>query len=101
MSKHRYVAVTTGSGQTLEDAILPHHTAAYRPTRWYTRNPHDADDIVQDASLRALRYFETFAGGNARAWFLRIVRNTCIDWRSRRGRAPVDPFDEQEHSGER
>jgi len=99
MSERRH-AVVTVAGQNFEQAILPHLEAAYRLARWHTRNPHDADDVVQEASLRALRYFGTFAGGNARAWFLRIVRNACIDWRGRRGRAAIDPFDEQEHSSE-
>jgi RNA polymerase sigma-70 factor (ECF subfamily) len=100
MSEHRHAVVTAVAGQSFEQAILPHLEAAYRLARWHTRNPHDADDVVQEASLRALRYFGTFTGGNARAWFLRIVRNACIDWRGRRGRAAIDPFDEQEHSGE-
>jgi len=98
MSEHRHAVVTAVAGQSFEQAILPHLEAAYRLARWHTRNPHDADDVVQEASLRALRYFGTFTGGNARAWFLRIVRNACIDWRGRRGRAAIDPFDEQEHS---
>jgi RNA polymerase sigma-70 factor (ECF subfamily) len=61
------------------------------------RNDHDAEDVVQDASLRALRYFGTFTGGNGRAWFLRIVRNTCY---AKRGRQPLksDLFDEEHHS---
>ncbi len=55
---------------------------------------------MQEASLRAFRYFRTFAGGNGRAWFLRIVRNTSTSWRSRSLQAATDPFDEEEHSGE-
>ena len=85
--------------RSFEQVVLPHLEAAYRLARWHTRNAHDAEDVVQEASLRALRYFETFGGGNARAWFLRIVRNACADWRGRRLRAAADEFDEQEHSG--
>jgi RNA polymerase sigma-70 factor (ECF subfamily) len=55
---------------------------------------------VQEASLRALRYFETFDGGDGRAWFLRIVRNTCYGWRSH-PYAPTDSFDEEQHSSAR
>jgi RNA polymerase sigma-70 factor (ECF subfamily) len=62
------------------------------------RNQHDAEDAVQEASLRALRYFRTFSGGNARAWFLRIVRNTCCGWQIAGVHAPSDPFDEEQHS---
>jgi RNA polymerase sigma-70 factor (ECF subfamily) len=84
--------------RTFEQVVLPHLPAAYRLARRYMRNPHDAEDVVQEASLRALRYFGTFAGGSAKAWFLRIVRNACSDWRGRQARA-ADVFDEQEHSG--
>jgi RNA polymerase sigma-70 factor (ECF subfamily) len=63
-------------------------------------NEHDAEDVMQEASLRAFRYFRTFTGGNARAWFLRIVHNTCCASRSRRVQPPTDLFDEEHHSGE-
>jgi RNA polymerase sigma factor (sigma-70 family) len=52
---------------------------------------------VQEASLRAFRYFRTFTGGDGRAWFLRIVRNTCAGWRGRRVNGLTDPFDEEQH----
>ena len=60
-------------------------------------NESDAEDVVQEASLRAFRYFRTFTGGDARAWFLRIVRNICRDWRRHTTRALTDAFDEQRH----
>ena len=82
---------------TFEEAVLPHLDAAYRLARWLMRNEHDADDVVQEASLRAFRYFRTFVGGDSRAWFLRIVRNTCSSWQRRRLKAPTDPFDEEDH----
>jgi RNA polymerase sigma-70 factor (ECF subfamily) len=78
--------------------VLPHLDAAYRLAKWLTRNDHDAEDVLQEASLRAFRYFRTFAGGNGRAWFLTIIRNTCRDWRVRNSGAPTDPFDEEQHS---
>jgi RNA polymerase sigma-70 factor (ECF subfamily) len=62
------------------------------------RNEHDAEDVVQETSLRALRYFHTFSGGNGRAWFLRIVRNTCRGWRVGGVHARTDPFDETQHN---
>jgi RNA polymerase sigma-70 factor (ECF subfamily) len=62
--------------ESFDEVVLPHLDAAYRLARWLMRNEHDAEDAVQEASLRALRYFRTFSGGNARAWFHRIVRNT-------------------------
>ena len=82
---------------TFDTVVLPHLDAGYRLARWLMRNDHDAEDAVQEASLRALRYFRTFTGGNGRAWFLRIVRNTCHDWRGRRQQM-TDPFDEERHS---
>jgi RNA polymerase sigma-70 factor, ECF subfamily len=88
-------------GATFDDVVLPHLDAAYRLARWLTRNEDDAEDVVQEAALRALRYFQTFAGGNGRAWFLRIVRNTCWGRRHQHVEAPTDTFDEEQHSGAR
>lgn len=65
------------------------------------RNEHDAEDVVQEASLRAFRYFRTFSGGDGRAWLLRIVRNTCAGWRGHRFEAFTDPFDEEQHGSAR
>ena len=62
------------------------------------RNEQDAEDVVQEASLRAFRYFRTFTGGNGRAWFLTIVHNACCGWRGRKGSARTDSFDEEQHS---
>jgi RNA polymerase sigma-70 factor (ECF subfamily) len=62
-----------------EAQALPHLDAAYNLARWLSRSPADADDIVQDAMLRAFRAFDGFAGGDIKAWLLTIVRN-C--WRS-------------------
>jgi RNA polymerase sigma-70 factor, ECF subfamily len=81
-----------------DEVVLPHLDAAYRLARWLLRNEHDAEDVVQDASLRALRYFRTFNGGNGRAWFLKIVRNACWGWRRRNSQASAEPFDEEQHS---
>jgi RNA polymerase sigma-70 factor, ECF subfamily len=85
-------------GHSFEEVVLPHLDAAYRLARWLMRNHPDTDDVVQEASLRAFRYFRTFTGGNGRAWFLRIVRNTCHGWRARSFQAITDPFDEEQHS---
>ena len=85
--------------ESFDDVVLPHLDAAYRLARWLMRNEHDAEDVVQEASLRALRYFRTFTGGNGRAWFFRIVRNTCRDWHARPLQACTEPFDEGQHNG--
>jgi RNA polymerase sigma-70 factor (ECF subfamily) len=60
-----------------EQAVLPHLDAAYNLARWLTRNKQDAEDVVQEACLRAFRFFLSFHGGDARAWLMKIVRNTC------------------------
>ena len=66
--------------------MLPHLAAAYNLARWLTRNGPDAEDLVQDAYLRALNGFEGFRGGDGRAWLLRIVRNTlCVATENRAG----------------
>jgi RNA polymerase sigma-70 factor, ECF subfamily len=63
-----------------ERAILPHLDAAYNLARWLMRNEQDAQDIAQEAYLRAFRFFPGFRGGDPRAWLLKIVRNTCYTW---------------------
>ena len=90
-------ATTPVLGESFDDVVLPHLDVAYRLARWLMRNEQDAQDVVQEASLRAFRYFRTFTGGDGRAWFLRIVRNTCSGWRGRRFEALTDPFDERQH----
>jgi len=66
--------------ERFEEAMLPHLAAAYNLARWLTRNGADAEDLVQDAYLRALKAFGGFRSDNGRAWLLRIVRNTCYTW---------------------
>jgi len=63
-----------------EDTFLPHFDAAYNLARWLTRDPSDAEDVVQEAFLRAFKFFDGFHGGDSKAWILRIVRNTCYSW---------------------
>ena len=87
-----------GSEESFDTVVLPHLDAARRLARWLMRDEHDAEDAVQEASLRAFRYFRTFDGGDGRAWFLRIVRNTCYGWRRHGSRVPTDLFDEEQHS---
>jgi len=86
------------AGDSFDNVVLPHLDAACRLARHLMRNQHDAEDAVQEASLRAFRYFRTFSGGNGRAWFLRIVRNTCHGWRGHSVRVATESFDEAQHS---
>jgi RNA polymerase sigma-70 factor (ECF subfamily) len=67
-----------------EEAVMPHLDAAYNLARWLMRNEHDAQDMVQEAYLRAFRFFGGFHGTDARAWLLTIVRNTCYTWLKRK-----------------
>jgi RNA polymerase sigma-70 factor (ECF subfamily) len=60
--------------------VLPHLDAAYNLARWLAGNDHDAEDITQDACVRALRFVGGFRGGNSRSWLLTIVRNTAFTW---------------------
>ena len=78
---------STTKAMNFEEAVMPHMDAAYNLARWLTRNDADAQDMVQEAYLRALRFFSGFRGADARAWLLTIVRNTCYTW-LRRNRSP-------------
>jgi RNA polymerase sigma-70 factor (ECF subfamily) len=90
---------TQPPSSAFDQVVLPHLDAAYNLARWLTRNGHDAEDVVQEAFLRALRFFNGFHGGNARAWLLAIVRNTCYDWlRRHRPSETSASFDEEVHS---
>jgi RNA polymerase sigma-70 factor (ECF subfamily) len=73
-----------------EELVLPHLDAAYNLARWLTRDANDAEDVVQDACLRALRYVKSLNGGSARAWFLTIVRHAFYDWCRRNRSGPVE-----------
>ena len=76
-----------------EKVVLPHLDAAYALARWLTRNDADAADVVQEAVLRAFRYFDTYREGDAKSWLLRIVRRTCYSWLERNRPADVVPLE--------
>ena len=76
-----------------EKTVLPHLDAAYNLARWLTRNEHDAEDIVQEAYLRAFRFFDGFRGGDGRSWLLAVVRNTTLTWLRREKTALQVSFD--------
>lgn len=78
--------------------VLPHLDAAYNLARWLTRDDHNAEDVLQESCLRAYQYFNGFRGGNAKSWFLTIVRNTCFSWLEKnRASGSTTAFDEQTH----
>ena len=72
-----------------EELVLPHLDAAYNLARWLARDAHDAEDVVQDACIRALKYVGSLQGSDARAWFLTIVRNAFYDWLGRNRPAEI------------
>jgi RNA polymerase sigma-70 factor (ECF subfamily) len=87
--------------ERFEQVVLPHLDAAYNLARWLIRSPADAEDAVQEACVRALRFFDGFRGGDSRAWLLKIVRNTCYSWVKKNRPAELsDEFDETVHSRE-
>jgi RNA polymerase sigma-70 factor (ECF subfamily) len=82
-----------------EQVVMPHLDAAYNLARWLTRNDHDAEDLVQMAFVRAVKFFDGYQGGNARAWLLTIVRNTFYtSLRDKQHENNDVNFDEGEHS---
>lgn len=70
-----------------EETVLPHLDAAFNYARWLTRNDADAEDVVQDACVRAMRFFSSLRDNNARAWLFTIVRNTWYSRATRRSTA--------------
>ena len=89
------------SSQEMErfsECVLPYLDASYNLARYLLRDPHEAEDMVQESFLRAIRHFDGFRGADGRAWLLSIVRNTCFtQLRRRTGREKVE-FDEEIHS---
>ena len=83
-----------------ERQVLPHLDAAYNLARFLMRNDQDAEDVVQEAALRAFRFFDSFRGENSRGWFLSIVRNTAFT-ALKRNRMDEETvvFDEELHGG--
>jgi len=82
-----------------EAIALPHLDAAYSLARWMTRNDADATDVVQEAFLRAFRYFDSYRGDNAKSWVLRILRRTCYSWLDRSRPADVVSLETEEEFG--
>jgi RNA polymerase sigma-70 factor (ECF subfamily) len=81
-----------------EMLVLPHLDAAFNLARWLLRSGADAEDAAQEAMLRSYRFFHGFHGGDARAWLLQIVRNTCYTWLEKnRTVKDMTEFDEELH----
>jgi RNA polymerase sigma-70 factor (ECF subfamily) len=84
--------------RSFDEIILPHLDAAHNLARWLVRDTDEAEDVAQEACLRAFRYFDTFRGGNARAWLLAIVRTTAFGWlQKNRSQQLATEFNEEIH----
>ena len=84
--------------ERFENLVLPHVDAAFNLARWLLRGRSDAEDVAQEALLRACRFFGGFNGGEARAWLLQIVRNTCYTWLEKNRPMELSmEFDEELH----
>src|SRR6202789_1522140 len=84
---------------TFEQVVLPHMDAAYNLARWLVRNTSDAEDMVQEAYLRAFKFFGGYQGGDARSWVLKIVRNTSYSFLEKNRPADLaEEFDETIHT---
>jgi RNA polymerase sigma-70 factor, ECF subfamily len=84
--------------ERFEQLVLPHADAAFNLARWLLRGRTDAEDVAQEALLRACRFFRGFHGGDARAWLLQIVRNTCYTWLEKNRPMELSmEFDEELH----
>jgi RNA polymerase sigma-70 factor (ECF subfamily) len=77
------------SRRRFEEAVMPHLSAAFNYARWLTRNDAEAEDVVQEACLRALRFVSSLREGDARPWLFAIVRNTWYSHASRAAKAPA------------
>ncbi len=80
-----------------EQATLPHLDAAYNLARWLTQDEHAAEDVVQEAYLRAAQYFSSFRGGGGRAWLLSVVRRATFDWLKKQRKQMAVEFNEDVH----
>jgi len=80
--------------ERFERMVAPHASAAYNLARWLTRNDHDAEDVLQEAMLRAYRHFAGLRG-EARPWLLAVVRNACWSWLQANRPADIEPLDDE------
>jgi RNA polymerase sigma-70 factor (ECF subfamily) len=83
-----------------EALVMPHMDAAFNLARWLTQSNQDGEDVVQEACVRAFRFFDGFHGEQGRAWLLAIVRNTAMSWlESGRASSATREYDEERHAG--
>jgi RNA polymerase sigma-70 factor, ECF subfamily len=91
--------LTEEDRRRFEEIFFPYLDAAYNLARWIVQHAQDAQDVVQEAYIRAFKGFHGFRGGNSRAWFLTIVRNTAFSWLNSHAReARLIPYVEEKHA---
>jgi len=97
--REKGVDVLGSQDQTrFEQLVLPHLDAAFNLARWLLGSRAEAEDVAQEAMLRSYKFFPGFRGGDARAWLLQIVRNTCYSWLKKKGAVEdMTAFDEELH----
>ena len=88
--------MSANEAEQFERIVLPHLDAAYNLARWLAGNDHDAEDIAQEACVRAFRFIGGHRGGDARAWLLAIVRNTAFSWLKKNRPHAVVSIDDDE-----
>jgi RNA polymerase sigma factor (sigma-70 family) len=93
----KVLALEAQERRRFEEVTLPHLDAAYNLARWLTQNEHAAEDVVQEAYLRAARYFGSFRGGEGRPWLLGVVRRVAFDWLSNHRGENAVTFNEDIH----
>lgn len=99
MRQDRADRLTDDDRKHFEEIFLPHLDAAYNLAHWIIQHHQDAQDVVQDAYIRAFRGFRRFRGGNSRAWLLTIVRNTAYNWLNCHApEGKLIPYDEEKHA---
>src|SRR5262249_39461918 len=104
------VGLVAGRGEVLkrervesfEQLMLPHAKSAFNLARWLTGNEHDAEDVLQEAFLRAFTFFDGFKGANPRTWLLAVVRNCCFTWLEKNRPSEVGTvLDDEQRSADR
>ena len=98
--RQKDLAVLDAEGRLrFEQLVLPHLDAAFNLAAWLLSSRSDAEDVTQEAMLRAYRFFPGFSGGDVRAWLLQIVRNTSYTWLEKNRRMKLmDEFNEELHT---
>ncbi|HTW27654.1 MAG TPA: sigma-70 family RNA polymerase sigma factor [Acetobacteraceae bacterium] len=99
LTRERLTGCQVTQASRFEEIVLPHLDAAYNLARWLLRDPVLGEDVVQEAIVRALGHFETYRGGDARAWVLRIVRNAAYDALATRVRQAETPIEAETTDG--